>query len=175
MRVACVATDEFEDRELAQPLREMQHAGHRVDVIAPDARPIRGLHGRVELEPDATFDTADPDRYDALFVPGGRSPESLARDERCLDFVRRLADRPIFALCHGPALLHAAGLLEGRRVTAWPALQPELRRAGLTVEDAPVVIDGHLVTSRRPADLPWFVPAILAQLDAMGRTPAPAP
>jgi protease I len=163
MRVACVATKGFEDSELREPMRAMEAAGHEVDVIAPHAGEVAGYHGRVTVQATSIAD-ADAEAYDALFVPGGYSPDQLRADDRYVSFVRKFEGKPIFAICHGAQLLFTAGLLEGRRVTAWRTVQHDLARAGIDVVDEPVVVDGSLVTSRHPGDLPRFNAAIVRAL-----------
>lgn len=164
MRVACVATNGFEDSELDETRRALEHAGHRVDVVSPRRDEIAGHHGRVRLRPALTIDEADPDDFDALFVPGGFSPDQLRADDRFIRFVRGFAGKPVLAICHGPQLLFSAGLLEGRTVTAWRTVQYDLSRAGIEVEDEPVVVDEELVTSRHPGDLPRFIDAAIERL-----------
>lgn len=166
MRIACVATDGFEDRELSDVQEALEQAGHDVDVIAPREDEIAGLHGRVRIVPGRSIDDADPSQYDALFVPGGFSPDRLRADARFVAFARAFEDKPIFAICHGPQLLFTAGLLEGRTVTAWRTIQYDLERAGVHVRDQPVVVDERLVTSRQPADLPEFCRTALRVLEA---------
>lgn len=166
MRVACVATKGFEDSELLEPKQAMEAAGHEVDVIAPHADEIAGYHERVRVRPDVTIDAAEAGDYDALFVPGGFSPDQLRADDRFIHFVRKFEGKPVFAICHGAQLLFTAGLLEGRRVTAWRTVQHDLSRAGIDVVDEPVVVDEKLVTSRQPGDIPQFNAAIVRVLGA---------
>jgi protease I len=181
MRVACVATKGFEDAELMEPKRAMEAAGHEVDVIAPHEGEIAGYHERVRVQADVSIDEAEADDYDALFVPGGYSPDQLRADDRYIRFVRKFEGRPIFAICHGAQLLFTAGLLEGRRVTAWRTVQHDLSRAGVDVVDEPVVVDEKLVTGRQPGDLPQFNAAILRVLgegpvrEVPGEVHAPGP
>jgi len=167
MRIACLATNQFEDAELGETAAAMRDAGHVVDVIAPDRQEIRGQRGRVVVAPDASIDEVTPHEFDAVLIPGGHSPDQLRIDDRFVDFVREFdtLERPIFAICHGPQLLLTAGVLEGRTATAWRTVQDDLRRAGIHVLDEEVVIDGHLVTSRSPADVPAFTRAALGMLE----------
>lgn len=171
--VACVATDLFEDSELAEPVRALRDAGFRVTIVGPGVRTITGKYGTTQ-DVDVAIADARPDDYDALLVPGGFSPDQLRADERFVHFVAAfdLADKPIFSICHGAQLLLTAGVLEGRTVTAWRTVQDDLRRAGVRVRDKPVVVDGLLLTSRQPDDLPAFNQAIIEMLEqqsAVGR------
>ena len=172
MRVACIATKGFEDHELADPVEALRAAGHRVDLIAPKREEIAGYHGSVKLRPDLSIDEAKAGEYDALFIPGGYSPDQLRADERFLRFAQAFKDKLIFALCHGPQLLFTAGLLDGRRVTAWRTVQDDLKRGGVDVYDQEVVVDGNLVTSRQPSDIPAFSRTIVAMIDrGVGHVP----
>lgn len=163
MRVACLATKGFEDSELSEPKKALEQAGHEVVVISPTQDAISGYHGRVKVTPDETIDDALPEDYDALFIPGGYSPDQLRADDRFLRFVVHFdrTNKPMLAICHGPQLLFSADVLDGRRLTAWKTVQHDLRAAGIDVEDKEVVMDDNLVTSRQPGDIPAFNRAIL--------------
>lgn len=177
MRIACIATDMFEDDELTAPKEALERAGHEVEVVSPRPAEIKGKKGRAVVRPDRTIDAVESDRYDALFIPGGHSPDGLRADGRFVRFVQAFdrEGKPIFAICHGAQLLLTADLLEGRRVTAWKTVQDDLRRAGIEVEDREVVVDGNLVTSRQPGDIPAFNRAIVEALAQRGRTARGAP
>jgi protease I len=164
MKIACLATKLFEDHELADPVKALRDEGHEVEIIAPKRDEIAGYHGEVRLRPDRTIGEVHPDDYDALFVPGGFSPDQLRADERFVEFTRAFRSKPVFAICHGPQLLFTAGLLIGRRTTAWKTVQFDLRRAGIDVVNEEVVRDGDLITSRQPSDLPAFSRAIVEAL-----------
>ena len=107
-----------------------------------------------------------PKDYDLLLIPGGKAPETLRRDEHALKIARAFfkADKPVAAICHGPQVLVSARLLEGRRATCYPAVAQELKDAGALYEDSPVVVDGKLITSRNPGDLPVFVSEVMRQV-----------
>ena len=111
--------------------------------------------------------------FDALFIPGGYSPDHLRADNRMVAFARAFfnPDRPVFAICHGPQILMTARVVHNRRMTAWKTIQDDLHQVGADVLDQEVVVDGNLVTSRQPADIPAFNRACLAVLD---RVLAPA-
>lgn len=165
MRIACVLAKDFEDSEFKVPYDAFRQAGHEVTVIGADAATeLRGKKGKETITTDMAIADADADDFDALFIPGGKSPAQLAADARFVDFAERFASKPIFAICHGPQLLIAANMVRGRVMTAWPAVQEELAAAGARVRDREVVVDGDLVTSRNPGDLPAFVRESLARL-----------
>jgi protease I len=162
MRIACLATKGFEDSELKVPRKELIEEGYEVVLIAPRKDPISGYHGSVTFQPDKTIDEVKPDDFDALLIPGGYSPDQLRADDRFVQFVEWFgaSGRPIFAICHGPQLLLTAGVLDGRTATAFKTVQDDLRRAGVDVVDKEVVVDGNVITSRQPGDIPAFVMAI---------------
>ena len=113
---------------------------------------------------DETVDGADPDAYDALVLPGGvANPDALRMDADAVAFVREFVEsgKPVAAICHAPWILVEADVLRGRRLTSWPSLRTDIRNAGGEWVDEPVVVDGNLITSRRPDDLPAFNGALL--------------
>lgn len=159
MRIACVLSDGFEDSEFAKPYAALKDAGHEVVVIGTEkGASLSGKGGKEKAKVDVSIDDVRPDQFEALFVPGGYSPDHLRVDRRFVDFTKAIADAdmPIMAICHGPQLLATAGAIRGRRLTAWQTIQEDLRKMGENVEDAEVVVDGGLVTSRKPDDIPAF-------------------
>jgi protease I len=173
MRIACVLGAGFEDSEFRIPYDEFRRAGHEVAIVGPKAKEkIAGKRGKEKVQADLGIDEARPELFDALFIPGGYSPDHLRVDRRFVDFVREFAQKPIFAICHGPQLLLSADLVRGRRLTAWPTVQVDLRYAGADVVDEEVVVDGNLVTSRKPDDLPAFVESSLELLAQPGLQPS---
>ena len=167
MRIACLLSDGFEDSEFAKPYNEFRDAGHDVIVIGRRAgETLRGKGGTESIETNAAITEAHPSQFDALFIPGGYSPDHLRASQSFVDFTRSMAeaDKPILAICHGPQLLTAADAIRGRRLTAWMTVQDDLRRMGETVVDEEVVSDRGLVTSRKPDDIPAFVRESLAVL-----------
>jgi protease I len=112
---------------------------------------------------DLTLAEVEPDAYDLLLLPGGKAPESLRNDEHAQRVAKAFfkADKPVAAICHGPQILVSARLLEGRHATCYKSVAHELKESGARYEDAEVVVDGKLVTSRQPGDLPAFVREML--------------
>lgn len=169
-RVLMIATNGFEESELVKPRQALLDAGAKVTLasLAPD--PIRGETGGEKgqaITPDALVADIDSDDYDALVLPGGvASPDKLRMDRRTVELVQEFFDdgKLVAAICHGPWLLVEADIVDGRRVTSWPSLRTDLANAGATVMDAEVVVDGNLITSRKPEDIPAFVDAIRAAL-----------
>ena len=166
-RVACLLANGFEDSELRVPYQALKEAGIAVDVIGQQAgEELRGERGQEQVKTDVAIDQARPDRYQALLIPGGFSPDRLRADQRFVDFVREFdaLGRPIAAVCHGPQLLMAARLVKGRTLTAWKTVREDLELAGVRTRDEPVVRDGNWITSRQPSDLPAFSEALLRTL-----------
>jgi deglycase len=174
MRIACVLTDFYEDPEFDDPYRAFHDAGHEVTIVGLKAgQEVKGKQGKSTASVDAAFGDAGPDEFDALFIPGGYSPDKLRAHQEAVAFVRAFfdADKPVLAICHGPQLLITADVLEGRRLTAWKTVQADLQRLQARVEvvDEEVVVDGNLVTSRQPGDIPAF---IRESLQVLERVPA---
>jgi len=161
-RVAILATDGFEQAELTEPRKALLAAGAAVDIVAPQAGRIQGMHHHDKgdrIVVDRQLDQADAASYAALVLPGGiANPDSLRTNDRAVAFVRAFAasGKPIAAICHGPWTLIEAGAVKGRTVTSWPSLKTDLRNAGADWVDREVVVDHGLVTSRTPDDLPAF-------------------
>lgn len=168
-KIAVLVAEEFEDAELAEPVKAMETEGAQVTLISlgHDAKHgLVGKHGTV-VTTDATIDEVDPADFSALFIPGGQSPARLRNDKRILDFVRGIAtaNKPIAAICHGPQVLISAGIVTGRIMTSYPAVGAELEEAGATYVDQSVALDGNIVTSRRPADIPEFIESMLRLME----------
>ncbi|HZT87245.1 MAG TPA: type 1 glutamine amidotransferase domain-containing protein, partial [Stellaceae bacterium] len=161
-RVAVLATDGFEQAELTEPVKALRESGARVDVVAPHGGEIQGMlhHDKGDkVRVDRTLDEAKPNEYAALVLPGGvANPDQLRTDTRAVGFVRHFveAQKPIAAICHGPWTLIEARAVKGRKMTSWPSLKTDLKNAGAEWIDREVVVDGNLVTSRKPDDLPAF-------------------
>jgi protease I len=172
MRIACLLDTDFEDSEFRKPYDCLREAGHEVVVIGLEAgKELVGKRGQERVRAERGIDDVRPDEFDALLIPGGYSPDHLRADARVVAFTRAFfeEERPVLAICHGPQLLMTAGVVKGRRMTAWKTIQDDLRLAGAEVVDEAVVIDGNLVTSRQPADLDAFCREAIAVLE---RAPA---
>ena len=166
VRVAVLIAELFDEAELLVPYYRLLEAGHEAVLVGARVEEYRGKHGYPKWAEQAAADV-DPAGFDGAVVPGGFSPEYLRRDPHIVALVRHLvaAGRPVAAICHGPWLLVTAGVLQGRRVTSYPSLRPEIEYAGATWVDEQVVVDGSLITSRTPADLPAFLQALMRALE----------
>ncbi len=171
-KVAILATDRFEEAELTGPQQALRDAGATVEVIAPHGGSIQGMkHHDIgnKVPVDRTLDEARPDEYDGLVLPGGvANPDELRVNDKAVRFIRAIYDqqKPIAAICHGPWTLIEADLVRGRTVTSWPSLRTDLKNAGAQWVDREVVVDGGLVTSRKPDDIPAFSNAAI---DVVGK------
>lgn len=166
-RIAILAEEDFEDSELIEPLRAMKNAGAKVLIVGSGSQEsYRGKRGSTTVRVDATADNVKAEDFDAIIVPGGYAPDKMRLHQSMVDLVRKAHDlgRVVAAICHGPQLLISAEIVKGRRVTSWPSVAVDLRNAGADWVDAPVVQDGNLITSRKPADLPRFNKAIIEAL-----------
>lgn len=178
IRVACLIDDEFEDSEFRVPYDRLKRAGADVELIGFQAgKDLTGHKGDECVRVERAIDTSDPTNYQALFIPGGYSPDHLRADERFLDFVRAFDQqkKPIAAICHGAQLLLSAGLVEGRTLTAWKTVQRDLAMAGAYVRDEPVVRDRNWITSREPGDLEPFCGALVDAVFGETTRQAPSP
>lgn len=162
LRIAVLATDGVEQVELTEPVKALKAARAQVVVIAPKGGQIQGMNHQEKgdkLAVDHDLASVSPDRFHALVLPGGVSnPDTLRANPDAVAFVQHFVQsgKPIAAICHGPWTLIEADGVRGRRVTSWPSLRTDLKNAGATWEDSSVVVDGPLVTSRKPDDLPDF-------------------
>jgi protease I len=161
-RVAILAADGFEQAELEEPMNALKEAGAEVSIVSPKEGKIQGMKHADKgdkFDVDLPLDDADPEDFDAVLVPGGlMNPDELRSTPTAVKFVRAFgeAGKPIAAICHGPWVLIEAGLVKGRRLTSWPAIQSDIKNAGGQWVDEEVVVDNGLVTSRKPDDIPAF-------------------
>ena len=172
MKIACVLAKDYEDSEFKEPYDAFRKAGHEVTIVGMKAHEeLEGDKGKVRTQTDRAFDEVSPDQFDALFIPGGYSPDKLRAKDEPVRFVRAFvqASKPIVAICHGPQLLLTANESGkwSHRMTAWKTVQGDLRKAGADVVDQEVVVDRNLVTSRMPQDIPAFIRESLRVLQAV--------
>jgi protease I len=166
-RIAIMVEADFEDSELAEPLKAMRDGGARVVIVGSGSRPsYKGKRGTVTVAADTTADKVSAGDFDAVIVPGGYAPDKMRLHPPMVDLVKKAHDtgKIVAAICHGPQLLISAGIVRGRRMTSWPSVAVDLENAGATWVDEPVVRDGNIITSRRPVDLPKFNKAIIEAL-----------
>lgn len=170
-KVAVLATDYFEEAELTEPVKALKAAGATVEIIAPKAGEIKALRhvdpGQA-IKVDKTLAEADPTDYDALVLPGGAvNADHLRVDKKAQDFVIKIMDemaKPTAVICHAPWMLVSTRLARGRKLTSYHTIQDDLRNAGADWVDEECVVDGNLITSRKPDDIPAFNKALISAL-----------
>lgn len=170
-RIAILIEEHFEDSELTNPRDALRAAGMDVTIVGPVAgHSYNGKKG-ASVKADVAIEAVKPGDFDALVVPGGYAPDKMRLRHAMVDLVRQMfaEGKPVAAICHGPQLLINADVLKGRTVTCAPSISVDVKNAGGRYVDQPVVEDGHLITSRKPDDLPQFNDALLRQLAARGR------
>ncbi|WP_203308399.1 MULTISPECIES: type 1 glutamine amidotransferase domain-containing protein [Sphingomonas] len=170
-RVLMLATDGFEQDELFKPRQALLDAGVQLTLASIKTDAIQGVIHDSEkgdsITPDITLDQVDTDDYDALVLPGGvGNPDKMRLQDRAIEIVTEFMedDKIVAAICHAPWLLVEADVVDGRRVTSWPSVRTDLENAGAEIADEQVVVDGNLITSRKPDDIPAFNDAIIQAL-----------
>ncbi len=162
LKVALLATDGFEQAELTEPRKALDAAGADTEIVSPRPGKVRGWKSREwgdELPVDQALDDADPGDYGALVLPGGViNADALRMQPKAIAFVKAFFDagKPVGVICHGSWAMIEAGAARGHRMTSWPSLKTDLENAGAEWVDEQVVVDGQLVTSRKPDDIPAF-------------------
>jgi len=159
---AIIATDEFEDLELFHPMYRLQEEGIKTMVIGLTRDPIKGKKG-YSITPNASIDDVKAQDFDFLVVPGGKSPEKLRLNNKILRFVKDFdtQGKPIAAICHAGQVLASAGIVKNRTLTCVAGIKDDMINAGAHYVDQAAVVDGNLVTSRVPSDLPEFARAMI--------------
>lgn len=169
-RVAILLTDGFEQVEMTGPKEALEKAGATAELISAKSGQVRGWNHTTpadEFPVDNTFDSIRMDDYDALLLPGGVvNSDTIRTDEMAQELVRDAAraNKTIAVICHGGWLLVSADLVKGKRMTSWPSLVDDLKNAGAEWVDEQVVVDGHLISSRKPDDIPAFNEALIKAL-----------
>jgi protease I len=162
VKVAILVTDGFEQVELVEPRKALDEAGADTSIVSPKTDQVRGWNFTDwgdNFPVDVALDRARPGEYDALLLPGGViNPDKLRIEPRAVEFIKAFfdADKPVAAICHGPWTVIEAGAARGKRIAAWPSLRTDLKNAGAEYVDQEVVVDGKLVSSRKPDDIPAF-------------------
>jgi protease I len=167
VRVAILVEDGFEQVELIEPRKALDKAGAQTSIVSPKSPRVRAwnfTNWGEELPVDVQLDRAQPNDFDALHLPGGvMNPDFLRTQTRAVAFVRAFfeAQKPVAVICHGPWTIIEAGAARGRKIASWPSLKTDLRNAGAEWMDQEAVVDGNLVSSRKPDDIPAFNRAMI--------------
>jgi len=165
MKALIISADGFEDTELLVPYYRLKEAGLEVVVSSMNLGMITGGHG-YQVAVDKTLNEVDPGDYGILILPGGKAPASVRQEPKALSIAQNFfaGSKPVAAICHGPQILASAGLLKRRHITCYASVVKEVKEVGALYEDREVVVDGNLVTSRQPADLPAFLREMMQQV-----------
>ena len=176
-KIAILVADGFEQVELTEPKKALEKAGGKASIVSPEKGKVKGWQHTEwgdEMPVDVPLAKAKADEFDALLLPGGvMNPDHLRRNPEALKFVKAFFDagKPVAAICHGPWTLIDAGVARGRKMTSYETIQSDLKNAGVEWTDQEVVVDGNLVTSRKPDDIPAFNRAIV-EVFAKAEVPA---
>lgn len=166
-RIAVLMTNMFEDSEYQRPAEAFQKEGHHlVHVGLKSGETVTGEHGKASAKIDKSAREVSVKDFDALFIPGGYSPDKLRVDENAVNLVKEFVQsrKPVFAICHAPQILITAQVLKGRKVAGWKSIMQDIKNAGAEFVDRDVVEDGNLVSSRSPEDIPAFIRTALQKL-----------
>jgi len=166
-RIAILAEEDFEDSELMIPLQAMKDSGARVIIIGSGSKnSYRGKRGSAVVTVDIAADEVKAGEFDAVIIPGGYAPDKMRLHQSMVNLVKTAYSegKLIAAICHGPQLMITAEIVRGKRLTSWPSVAVDLKNAGAFWVNEPVVRDGNIITSRKPADLPKFNKAIIEAL-----------
>lgn len=166
VKVLTIVSDDFDDLELWYPILRLREAGATVKVAAEKANHTYAGKSGVDVESDLSFDDVKIEEFDGLVIPGGWAPDYLRRLDPVLDFVKYMDenDRVIGQICHAGWVLSSADILEGRKVTSTPGIKHDLMHAGANWVNEAAVVDGNLISARRPPDLPVYLPLLMKAL-----------
>ena len=188
VKVAILITDGFEEVEMTQPRKALDDAGAETAIVSPKDGKVRSwrfTEWGQDFPVDVKLDQAKPDDYDALLLPGGViNPDKLRMDPKAMAFAKSFFDagKPVATICHGPWTVIEVDAARGRKIASWPSLKTDLRNAGAQWMNQEVIVDGNLVSSRMPDDIPAFNRETIAKFaevqgqakTAAARKPAPA-
>ena len=165
-RIAVLIDNKFEDSEYKKPATAYKKEKHELVILGVKKGTVTGEHGGLKVKVEKTVTDVSADSFDALFIPGGYSPDQLRSHDEVVTFVKQFAatGKPIFFICHGAQLLITADILKGRKVTCWKSIIQDIKNAGAEYLDQEVVEDKNFISSRCPADIPAFIKDTLAKL-----------
>ena len=166
-KVISLVNHEFDDLELWYPVLRLREEGAQVDLVGPKANETYVGKDGVPVESDYAFGDINPEEYDAVIIPGGWAPDKIRRFQEVLDIVNHMNDnnKVIGQICHAGWVTISADILEGKTVTSTPGIKDDMMNAGATWVNEAVVTDGHLVSSRRPPDLPEYLPELIKVME----------
>ena len=165
-KIAVLIDNKFEDSEYKKPSTAYKKAKHELVILGVKKGIVTGEKAGLKVKVEKSVTNVSVSDFDALFIPGGYSPDQLRSHDEVVSFVKQFGatGKPIFFICHGAQLLITADLLKGRKVTGWKSLIQDIKNAGAEYLDQEVVEDGNFISSRYPADIPAFIKASLNKL-----------
>ena len=166
-KIAVILADMFEDVEYTKPAKAFKEKGHELTIVGLKAgEKINGKQGNASVMIERSVKDVSVDDFDALFIPGGYSPDKLRIDDNAVQFTRKFVEsgKPVLAICHAPQLLITAQVIKGRKITGWKSIVPDIKNAGAEYINEEVVEDGNIISSRSPDDIPAFTKASLKKL-----------
>ena len=165
--IAVLITDMFEDSEYTDPVEAFKRAGHAVIHVGLEkGTTVKGKKAGTEVRVDVVVKDVTVGDFDALLIPRGYSPDKLRAEEDAVTFTKEFVEsrKPVFAICHAPQILITADVLRGRKITGWKSIIQDIKNAGAEYADQEVVVDGNIVSSRHPGDLPAFIDACMREI-----------
>lgn len=170
-KVIALVHHDFDDLELWYPVLRLREEGAQVDLVGEKAGETYLGKDGVPAKAEFAYGDVDPNAYDAIIVPGGWAPDKIRRFPEVMDLVRHMHDnnKTLGQICHAGWVLISAGVLEGKTVTSTPGIKDDMTNAGATWVNEPVVTDGQLVSSRRPPDLPKYLPELIKTMEKYHR------
>jgi protease I len=166
-KILVLLAPDYQEAEAATPINRLVEAGADVDVASRKKGILVGHRGKASINAEFTFSEIDPATYDAVLVPGGKSPAALKEDLAALNIVKTMfqSGRPVCAIGYGPQLLAAAGVIKGKTITGWPGIKKEMVQSGARFENESVWVDGNVITAKEAKDVDKFIGAVSAALD----------
>jgi protease I len=166
--IAVIMDDWFEDVEYIKPAASFKKAGHNLTIIGlKKGKVVKGKRLGTKVTIEQAIGAVSVDEFDALLIPGGYSPDMLRAHDPAVEFARKFTEsgKPVFSICHAPQLLITADVLKNRKITGYKSIIQDIKNAGAEYIDAEVVVDGNLVSSRNPGDIPAFIKESLKKLE----------
>ncbi len=166
-KIGVLIGPKFEDVEYTKPSKAFKEAGHELIHISSKKGQVEGKEEKTKVSIDKSAEDISVNDFDAIFIPGGCSPDKLREDENVVRFTKEFVEsgKPVFAICHAPQLLITAQVIEGRRVAGWKSIIQDIKNAGAEYVNEEVVEDGNIISSRSPDDIPAFTEASLKKLE----------
>lgn len=170
-RVLIMTADDTQDLEFFYPYYRLSEEGYTVDVVTPEGGSFKGKMG-MGLKDTKSIANVRPEDYAMLYIPGGKAPAELRENDQVVAFVKQFAamGKPIAAICHGPQVLITAGLVRGKKISAYPEVRKEIEEAGGNWADEALAIDGQFITARVPGDLPRHLCGVIDTLQGKHRS-----